>query len=379
MIRSIIGLWLALNLVSLPFPMNWLPNGGQFISDVLFPINRIVANWFGLGLEQTYASDSVIYFIQCLLLLVVSIVTCFGIRKLTRVDINQLQGALKSINAYLLFFFLLKYGLDKILLHQFYQIEPNIAHTNVGQLSKDILFWSSMSSSSFYNTFMGGIEIIAGCLLLFQRTRFLGAIVSLGIMSNVLAINIGFDITVKLLAILLLICSAYITSFYPSQLLLITGIKSNIISNNPTDSKINFKLKNFARGTIVALILFESLLPFVQNQPYNKNQLYGSYLISTNANTLFDNVKRIHFTTSGYLVTEDLNEIFTDYKIYYYNGMNEFRLEQHNYHYNLVKDGEIELSCIVNDSLHKVQLVPINMELLPVYQDEFHVTLESFY
>lgn len=379
MIRSIVGLWLVFNLVSLPFPMNWLPNGGQFISDVLFPINQILANWFGLGLEQTYTSDSVIYFIQSLLLLVVSIVTCFGIRKLTRVDINQLQEALKSINAYLLFFFLLKYGLDKILQHQFYQIEPNIAHTNVGQLSKDILFWSSMSSSSFYNTFMGAIEIIAGCLLLFQRTRFLGAIISLGIMSNVLAINIGFDITVKLLATLLLICSAYITCFYPSHLLLITGIKSNIISTNPTDSNINFKLKNLVRGIIVALILFESLVPFVKNHPENKHQIYGSYRISANANTLFENVKRIHFTTSGYLVTEDFNEIFTDYKIHYYIGMNEFRLEQQNYHFINVKNGEIELSCIVNDSLHKVQLVPINLEQLPVYQDEFHVTLESFY
>jgi hypothetical protein len=57
-----------------------------------------------------------------------------------------------------------------------------------------------MSSSYPYRVFAGLAEVIGGLLLLSRRTTTLGALIVFAAMSNVLAMNLAYDVSVKVLA-----------------------------------------------------------------------------------------------------------------------------------------------------------------------------------
>ena len=122
------------------------------------------------------------------------------------------------LNNMVVSFFLFVYGFNKVFKIQFYIPEPNTLYTPLGQLSKDILFWSSMGSSHSYNLFMGLVEILPALFLLFRRTRMLGAVISFTVLLNVLMINFGFDISVKILSSFLLFLSLVILAPYAKKL-----------------------------------------------------------------------------------------------------------------------------------------------------------------
>jgi len=60
------------------------------------------------------------------------------------------------------------------------------------------LLWTFMGASPGYQMFAGAAEVVGGLLLLFRRTTLLGALVVAAVMSNVFAMNVFFDVPVKL-------------------------------------------------------------------------------------------------------------------------------------------------------------------------------------
>ena len=232
LIKNILGLWVIFNFITLPFPYHFIPRFGELFSESIFPLTRLIAIPFGIRLDLiTFSSDSVIYFIQSLLLLILAIFFSVIISKIKLVNNEKWSEIIHTTITFFLAFFLLKYGADKIFKHQFYDAEPNTLFTPVGHLSKDILFWTSMGSSYSYNLFMGIIEIIPAFLLLWKRTRMLGAIISVGVLGNILVLNYSFDITVKLLSSLLFLSSIYILSKYFNLLWSVLISNQNFQSN----------------------------------------------------------------------------------------------------------------------------------------------------
>mgnify|MGYP006182332955 FL=1 len=101
---------------------------------------------------------------------------------------------LKTVLAAILFFFLFKYGWDKIIKMQFYRPEPNTLFTPFGKLSKDIAYWSLVGSSYSYTVTLGVIEVVIALLLLFKRTQFLASLLAITIFGQIVLINFSFDI-----------------------------------------------------------------------------------------------------------------------------------------------------------------------------------------
>ena len=158
----------------------------------LFPSTLVMKDW----IEFDFINSFIIF----------KITTLRNINKIREMTWNEIIFFYWThvLVSNMLAFFLLRYGFDKLFKHQFYLPEPNTLYTPVGLLSKDILFWTSMGTSHSYNVFMGLIEIIPAFLLFFKRTRMLGGLISFAVLLNVLMINIGFDITVKILSSFLL-------------------------------------------------------------------------------------------------------------------------------------------------------------------------------
>lgn len=92
------------------------------------------------------------------------------------------------------------YGLAKIVPNQFQLPHLGRLLEPLGEFSPMGLLWTFMGSSQAYTIFAGVGEALGGLLLCFRRTATLGALVSAGVMTNVVAMNFCYDVPVKLYA-----------------------------------------------------------------------------------------------------------------------------------------------------------------------------------
>lgn len=94
---------------------------------------------------------------------------------------------------------MIKYGVIKVFCQQFGAGEN--AHelvSAVGDYSPMHLAWVFMSHSPGYQRFAGFAELIPAILILHRRTALPGLLMMFGVLSNVFAMNLCFDIPVKL-------------------------------------------------------------------------------------------------------------------------------------------------------------------------------------
>lgn len=103
--------------------------------------------------------------------------------------------------------FVIKYGLLKLYRYQFPELSLSKLVDTYGQSSPQGLLWAFMEYSRGYS-FAGGLgEFVGGVLLLIPRFTALGALITLGMMSNVLMLNLFYDVPRKILCIhLVLMC-----------------------------------------------------------------------------------------------------------------------------------------------------------------------------
>jgi hypothetical protein len=99
------------------------------------------------------------------------------------------------------------YGAAKIFLVHFPQ--PNLYKLlePLGDYSRMGLLWTFMGASRGYSVFAGCLQMLGGILLFVPRLTTLGALVGLGVFSNIFALDLGYDPPVKLYPLhVLLVC-----------------------------------------------------------------------------------------------------------------------------------------------------------------------------
>jgi uncharacterized membrane protein YphA (DoxX/SURF4 family) len=115
-----------------------------------------------------------------------------------RNDYEKLSYGLSVILRYSLAIAMLQYGFAKVFRTQFPFPSIDKMLQSYGESSPMGLLWTFMGYSTAYNIFTGLWEVVGGCLLLFKRTRLLGALLIIGVMSNVVMLNLSYDVPVKL-------------------------------------------------------------------------------------------------------------------------------------------------------------------------------------
>src|SRR5262249_30445006 len=73
------------------------------------------------------------------------------------------------------------------------------------------LLWTFMGASDAYNVFTGAGEMLGGLLLTTRRTTLLGALVCIGVVGHIVALNFCYDVPVKLFSAHLLLMSVFLT------------------------------------------------------------------------------------------------------------------------------------------------------------------------
>jgi hypothetical protein len=108
---------------------------------------------------------------------------------------------------------LVRYGALKVLPAQFgIGILPDTLVRPFGTLEPQELLWGFMAASRPYTVFSGITELVAGLLLFSRRTATLGALVGIVATTQVLALNIAYDVIVKLFAAQLVLMAIFVAA-----------------------------------------------------------------------------------------------------------------------------------------------------------------------
>jgi len=179
--------------------MVWI---GKDILHLSYPITV-----FTNGSGDTTYDYIVIFFIAVVSL--IAAITWSLIDKKTK-TYNKLFYWLCVIVRYYVAITMFSYGFVKVFKLQFPFFSPDRLLEPYGNSSPMGLAWNFLGFSKGYNYVMGFAELSSGILLLFRRTTTLGAIVTLVVAGNIMAINYCFDVPVKLLSTALVVMALFL-------------------------------------------------------------------------------------------------------------------------------------------------------------------------
>ena len=98
-----------------------------------------------------------------------------------------------------------EYGMTKVIPTQFPAPSLETLVTPVGDLTLSAVLWTAIGSSPAYQIFTGCVEVLGGLLLLLPRTTVLGALISLAAAIQIFALNMTFDIGLKVISFHLIV------------------------------------------------------------------------------------------------------------------------------------------------------------------------------
>jgi hypothetical protein len=105
------------------------------------------------------------------------------------------ENILDRVCRYYVSFFLLTYGMGKMLGGQFYRhgkLPDDVAALTLGEAGAFPLAWTFMGYSGAYIAFVGISQVIGALLLLNERTKLLGVTILIPILVNIVVFDIIF-------------------------------------------------------------------------------------------------------------------------------------------------------------------------------------------
>lgn len=268
--------------------------------DVVTYLSHTILGTETLSLD--FSSDSISMYLLVAFLLMIALAFSFCKKTYPSVD---------SIVAIYLAVVLLRYGFDKLFKSQFYLPEPNILYSRLGDLDRDILFWSVMGTSHQLSVILGFIEIVIAMLLLIPKTMRIGGILAFFTFLPIFLINVSFDISVKLFSFILLGMTFFIT-FSVWKKLGAVLFKMPLIQPN---SLLQKRLFLAAKIFLVLWTLWLVIPPVLERKSWNDDLaerplLHGVY---RNLKTS-DSIKYVFVHRDNYLIFKGDEGELTDYK-----------------------------------------------------------------
>ena len=239
---------------------------------------------FGEGIGGFEIGDGIFGYVQLFTFALLSgIITCFVflIEKTTKKS-SRLYYWMIVYLRYSLAITMLGYGFMKINMDEGQFIFPSVATLEqpVGNLSPMGLLWAFMGYSQPYEIFTGIAEIAGGYLLFFNRTKALGSLIVIGVMSNVVMMEFSYDVNLKLISTHLLLISFLILS--PDIRRVIDFfIFHKTISLSNSVNKFNKKWMRISMAILKSIIIIGFTGSIINNYRMVpsafKSHLYGMY------------------------------------------------------------------------------------------------------
>lgn len=212
-------------------------------------LHREVATAFNGSGDRAY--DYLLVALLLLISLVVSVIWTILDRK--RLSYPTLYRWLNLYTRFYLGTVMIGYGAFKVIMSQFAPPSLDRLMQTFGESSPMGLLWTFMGASEPYTMFVGFAEMISGILLFPRKTSMLGALMSIGVLSNVVALNFSYDVPVKLYSSHLLALAVFVV--LPD----LRRLANFFIFNRSTEGAMVqplFRRTAWRRGALVVASLF---------------------------------------------------------------------------------------------------------------------------
>jgi hypothetical protein len=201
-----------------PFPLSYVP----FVAAVFRPyyaLWRALVPWVGkhvfmvdLTLRVNGSGDSAYGYVQvfCYLVLAVAAALVWSLLDRRRANYARLHEWLRVCVRFWLAASMVSYGGIKLIPSQFPAPTLDRLLQPFGDASPMGLLWTFIGASPAYQVFTGVGEMLGGLLLIGRRTTLLGALVCIGVLSNVVMLNFSYDVPVKLYSSHMLLMAVFL-------------------------------------------------------------------------------------------------------------------------------------------------------------------------
>jgi uncharacterized membrane protein YphA (DoxX/SURF4 family) len=208
-------------LYNIPFPLDAFPVYGEILKQSYLEIWNVVVPWVGehvLGVEVAIrrggSGDTTYNYVQllCYLILALAATAVWTLLDRQRASYARLHEWLRVYVRFVLAAAMIVYGAYKVIPEQFGTPFPSDLLQPIGESSPMRLLWTFMGASIPYVIFTGAAEMLGGLLLVARRTTLLGALVCIGVLSNVVMLNFSYDVPVKLYSSHLLLMAVFLAA-----------------------------------------------------------------------------------------------------------------------------------------------------------------------
>ena len=196
-------------LIPLRLLLPWIPPLQRLLDSVVQLLNARVLHVAPVLVEANGSGDTSWEYTFHALVLIVSVLATalWSLLDARRPSYPRAAYWLRTILRYKLASAAIVYGIIKVFALQMTFPSLSQLSTPLGDLLPMRFSWLFIGYSTTYQVFCGVMEFVAGTLLLFRRTVTLGLILSAAAFTNVVLINLAYDVPVKLYSSqLLLIC-----------------------------------------------------------------------------------------------------------------------------------------------------------------------------
>jgi hypothetical protein len=289
-LRFAIVYW-VLYLIPGPFPglvvswnITWLNKLAMMIASVSDSLRMsscqwAAATWFGINeplVPKNGSGDTTGAYLEILLIFIVALVlaTLRSLIDRRRVSLDGSRDLLRSLLRYTLAIWMISYGLAKVSLdfNQFPESSAWQLEKKWGDSSPMNVLWAFMGASRPYTIFAGLGEVAAAVLLVWRRTAVLGAMVAVGVMTNVMMMNFCYDVPVKIFSTHLAVMAVMILCFDGGRLVNLLFANRSV---PPADligiwkNEVAWKIKTVVKRAFILLFI---VLPCV----LQAKQIYDS-------------------------------------------------------------------------------------------------------
>jgi uncharacterized membrane protein YphA (DoxX/SURF4 family) len=365
--------FLLLLMLFIPFQFSILPSFGIFI----LPFSELIIAEFGTFLfpNCTYClwligSDNAGIYLLAILLLPLVLLVQVLFKRCTS------SPRLFDVIRYLLLLYLsmqlMRYGLDKVFLNQFGFPEANLLYTPIGNMEKDILFWTCMGSSPLLSIVTGATEVLVGLALLFKQTRIFALMTATLILFHIFLLNISFQIDVRFYSFFLF-SIGFLLSLEQWKTLIKSIQQGKLELDLSTDC---FCISKWAKALLVTLIFLDLSFPHLANGEKAlaiPAEISSAYQCNESDNQ--SGVQRIFFHSQGYIIFESENALMTSEKIYFdpVKKLILFEDETSKLSYQ-IKGDTLSIHGINGEVQLDWQGIVIDLESLSLVKDKFSLT-----
>lgn len=253
------NLWIPLHFIPIPFLVQanrafwnllvtWTAANLLHVRLVFSPLN-----------STNGSKDTTANYVQllCYLAVTAAITVVWSVADRKRPNYQRLYDWFRLYLRMVLAAIMIPYGAAKLFQAQFPSPSLSTLLEPYGNSSPMHLLWTFMGASPSYSFFAGAVEVLGGALLIVPRLTTLGALISAAAMGNVLMLNIGYDVPVKIFTFNLVLMSV---------LLLLPDLKrlANFFVFNrkvePAEARPLFKRKRLNQLALALQLLFGIVL-----------------------------------------------------------------------------------------------------------------------